>query len=162
MNPKSRVRVYHENGKIEMNKIFAKMAENPFTEEYAFLQKLRGDYPAYTVTVREIKKNTTQEHYAGLTYGYMKAYIKSHGSEKERAEHLAIFEEMELISKCHSKGKRYPAIKSWFLETYPEVAKFGCAADSKSTEENVPNNVINYTPPAEETATAELKEAVGQ
>ena len=82
MNPKSRVRVYHENGKIEMNKIFAKMAENPFTEEYAFLQKLRGDYPAYTVTVREIKKNTTQEHYAGLTYGYMKAYIKSHGSEK--------------------------------------------------------------------------------
>ena len=92
----------------------------------------------------------------------MKAYIKSHGSEKERAEHLAIFEEMELISKCHSKGKRYPAIKSWFLETYPEVAKFGCVADSESTEENAPNNVINYTPPVEETATAEHKEAVGQ
>ena len=151
MNPKSRVRVYHENGKIEMNKIFAKMAENPFTEEYAFLQKLRGDYPAYTVTVREIKKNTTQEHYAGLTYGYMKAYIKSHGSEKERAEHLAIFEEMELISKCHSKGKRYPAIKSWFLETYPEVAKFGCM-EAPEQKQDTKDNVISMPSPAETTA----------
>ena len=157
MNPKSRVRVYHENGKIEMNKIFAKMSENPFTEEYAFLQKLRGDYPAYTVTVREIKKNTTQEHYAGLTYGYMKAYIKSHGSEKERAEHLAIFEEMELISKCHSKGKRYPAIKSWFLETYPEVAKFGCM-DAPEQKQDTKDNVISMPSPAETTAAINTEE----
>ena len=157
MNPKSRVRVYHENGKIEMNKIFAKMAENPFTEEYAFLQKLRGDYPAYTVTVREIKKNTTQEHYAGLTYGYMKAYIKSHGSEKERAEHLAIFEEMELISKCHSKGKRYPAIKSWFLEIYPEVAKFGCM-EAPEQKQDAKDNVISMPSPAETTAAINTEE----
>ena len=67
MNPKSRVRVFHQSREIEMNKVFAKMVQNPFSEEYDFLQKIRGDYPAYTVTVREIKKNTTQEHYAGLT-----------------------------------------------------------------------------------------------
>lgn len=28
-------------------------------------------------------------------------------------------------SKCHSQGKRYPSIKKWFLETYPEIAEFG-------------------------------------
>lgn len=162
MNPKSRVRVFHESREIEMNKVFAKMVQNPFSEEYAFLQKIRGDYPVYTVTVREIKKNTSKERYAGLTYEYMETYIQSHGSKDEQTERLAIFEEMKLISKCHSKGKRYPAIKSWFLETYPEVAKFGCAADSESTEESTSDNVINYTHPAEEAATPELKEAVGQ
>lgn len=47
MNPKSRVRVFHESREIEMNKVFAKMVQNPFSEEYAFLQKIRGDYPVY-------------------------------------------------------------------------------------------------------------------
>ena len=44
MNPKSRVRVFHESREIEMNKVFAKMVQNPFSEEYAFLQKIRGDW----------------------------------------------------------------------------------------------------------------------
>ena len=32
---------------------------------------------------------------------------------------------MILISKCHSNAKRYPVIKNWFLEKYPEVKEFG-------------------------------------
>ena len=35
------------------------------------------------------------------------------------------YEELRLIAQCHSKARRYPAIKSWFLETYPEIVKFG-------------------------------------
>ena len=34
-------------------------------------------------------------------------------------------DEMIGISKGHSLSKRYPTIKSWFLERYPEYAKFG-------------------------------------
>ena len=34
-------------------------------------------------------------------------------------------EEMILISKCHSMGYRYPTIKAWFLDKYPEIAAFG-------------------------------------
>lgn len=157
MNPKSRVRVFHENREIEMNKVFAKMVQNPFSEEYAFLQKIRGDYPVYTVTVREIKKNTSKERYAGLTYEYMETYIQSHGSKDEQADRLAIFEEMKLISKCHSKGKRYPAIKSWFLETYPEVAKFGCT-EAPEQKQDTKDNVISMPSPAETTAAINTEE----
>ena len=32
---------------------------------------------------------------------------------------------MILISKCQQQSLRYPTIKSWFLDKYPEVAKFG-------------------------------------
>ena len=35
------------------------------------------------------------------------------------------FFEMLLISKGHSKAFRYPTIKSWFLQRYPEFAEFG-------------------------------------
>ena len=39
--------------------------------------------------------------------------------------HLVEFEDLIFISKCHSQAKRYPAIKNWFLDKYPEVKKFG-------------------------------------
>lgn len=38
---------------------------------------------------------------------------------------MAELEEMILISKCHSMGYRYPTIKAWFLDKYPEIAAFG-------------------------------------
>lgn len=127
MNAKSKMKVLHEDSVIEMNKTFAKMVENPFSEEYAFLQKIRRDYPEYKVTIREIKKNPNKETYAGLTYDYMRDYIILHTSPEEEAEAMAEFNELVLISKCHSKALRYPAIKKWFLAKYPEVAEFGCA-----------------------------------
>ena len=126
MNAKSKMKILHEDSVIEMNKTFAKMVENPFSEEYAFLQKIRRDYPEYKVTVREIKKNPNKETYAGLTYEYMKDYIILHTSKEEEEAAMAEFNELVLISKCHSKALRYPTIKKWFLSKYPEVAEFGC------------------------------------
>ena len=126
MNAKSKMKVLHNESAIEMNKTFAKMVENPFSEEYAFLQKIRQDYPQYKVRVREIKKNPMKETYAGLTYQYMEDYIILHTAPEDEAEALAEFNELRLISKCHSKAHRYPTIKKWFLAKYPEVAEFGC------------------------------------
>lgn len=128
MNTKSKIKVLHNESAIEMNKTFAKMVENPFSEEYAFLQKIRQDYPVYKVRVREIKKNPNKETYAGLTYQYMRDYIILHTSPEEELAALAEFDELLLISRCHSKAKRYPVIKKWFLEKYSDVAKFGCTA----------------------------------
>ena len=49
-------------------------------------------------------------------------------SKERKAEYARLqkeFEELKLISKCHRKGLRYPTIKKWFLETYPEIIEFG-------------------------------------
>ena len=134
MNAKSKMKVLHEDSVIEMNKTFAKMVENPFSEEYAFLQKIRRDYPEYKVTIREIKKNPNKETYAGLTYEYMKDYIILHTSKEEEDAAMAEFNEMLLISRCHSNVHRYPVIKKWFLDKYPEIANFGMVAPA--TENN--------------------------
>lgn len=62
MNDKSQIKVLHENACIRMNTTFAKMAENPMSDEYKLLQELCRDYPEYSVSRRQIKKNSSQEH----------------------------------------------------------------------------------------------------
>ena len=131
---KNTLRLNHTTRTIIMDKTFAKFAENTMSAEYAHLQSVRRDYPTYTVERRHIKKNAKQEHYHGLTYTYMEYYIASHGSKEDRRT----YDEMKLISQCHSKAFRYPVIKSWFLERFPEIKEFGV---EDTTDENAPDSM---------------------
>ena len=123
---KNTLKINHADRVITMDRTFAKNAENTRSEEYAHLQSVRRDYPSYTVVRREIKKNPNKECWKGLTYDYMRDYIILHSTPEEEAAAVAEFNEMRLISECHSKCYRYPVIKKWFLAKYPEVAEFGC------------------------------------
>ena len=125
---KNTLRLNHAERTIVMDKTFAKFAANTMSAEYAHLQQVRQDYPLYTVVQRHIRKNTKQEHYHGLTYRYMEDYIASHGSAEDRR----IYDEKKLISECHSKSFRYPVIKSWFLERFPEIKTFGVPAEEEA------------------------------
>jgi len=95
---------------------------------------VRMDYPTYTVERRRITRNAAKECYRGLTYTYMKDYILSHGTEED----LHTYEEMKLISKCHSKAFRYPTIKAWFLDRFPEIKAFGVKEDDAATNDAIP------------------------
>ena len=55
----------------------------------------------------------------------MEDYIAAHEDYETAKAVLDELEEMRLISQCHSKAFRYPTIKKWFLERYPEVRNFG-------------------------------------
>lgn len=139
----------HAKREILMDRTFAKLAENTMSPEYAHLQQVRKDYPTYTVIQRQIKKNTNKESYKGLTYEYMETYIMSHGSSETRIANLREFNEMRLIAECHSKAFRYPVIKAWFLEKYPEVKNFGKKVESQEQEETeVEDNIVEI--PAQE------------
>ena len=129
MNAKSRMRVFYAEGIIEMNTTFAKMMQNPLSDEYALLQKTRMENPTFTVRRRQIKKNPNKDTYKGLTYPYMEHYIRTHEEGENVQKVLDQFEELKLISQCHGKRYRYSTIKKWFLAKYPEVAKFGIVED---------------------------------
>ena len=143
------VRLDHARKMIIMSRTFAKKAEDPRTDEYAILKQLREDNFGYTVVRKEIKKNPHSEHYKGLTYDYMKAYIKKNEPEETRQTMSDELEHMIEISKCHSI--RYATIKKWFLAKYPEVAGFGAKEDTKS-EDTKQNNVTPLQQPAQEEA----------
>ena len=109
---------------IVMDRTFAMRVKDTRSDEYIHLQAVRKDYPDYRVVTRTIKRNPNKETYKGLTYAYMEEYILQHGTKEEVAEALAEYRELRLISKCHGKGFRYPTIKKWFLEKYPEIDDF--------------------------------------
>lgn len=119
---KNVLKVDHKSKTIVMDRTFAKKAEVVGSDEYNLLQTARRDYDTYSVIRREIKKNPTKECYRGLTYDYMRNYIMSHSSAEAMIEK---FNELLLLSQCHSI--RYPHIKKWFLEAYPEVVSYSTA-----------------------------------
>lgn len=131
---KNTLKINHATKVITMDRTFAKNAENTRSEEYAHLQSVRRDYPAYTVVRREIKKNPNKECWKGLTYEYMENYIISHEEGENKIAVLKEFAEMRLIAECHSKCHRYPTIKKWFLAKYSEIAEFGMPTKEETAD----------------------------
>jgi len=122
---KNTLKIDFENSRIVMDRTFAKNVQNTNSEEYRHLQQVRRDYPTFAVVTRQIKKNPDKECYKGLTYKYMRFYIFTHEPADKRKKVIEEFEELVLISQCHSQSKRYPVIKNWFLDRYPEIKEFG-------------------------------------
>lgn len=112
---KNKLTVDFEKNQIVMDRSFAQKAKDTHTAEYAHLQQVRLDYPQYKVIVRTIKKNTNKETYKGLTYEYMFRFLNAYHDERD----IKKLEKKIFISKCHRI--RYPKIKKWFLEEYPDV-----------------------------------------
>lgn len=78
---KNTLRLNHETRTIVMDRTFAKFAANTMSPEYAHLQRVRMDYPTYTVKQRHIKTKPGKESYRGLTYTYMEHYIELRGTK---------------------------------------------------------------------------------
>lgn len=122
---KNILKVDFANKQIIMDRTFAKNSTDTRSEEYAHLQRVRADYPTFTVSTRTCKKNPNKESYKGLTYAYMEDYIICNEGKDTVLEVLDEYNHLRLISECHSKSRRYAPIKRWFLAKYPEVAEFG-------------------------------------
>lgn len=154
MNTKSRLLVKHNENVIEMNTTFAKMMQNPLSDEYALLQKVKMENQGFRVQTRQIKSNPKKDTYKGLTYEWMRNHIATHEPKNIVEQKLAEFDEMVYISKCHGKSLRYPTIKKWFLAQYPDVAKFGTEdVDQVTKSQNVvPFTTAKTTEEAEVTA----------
>ncbi len=133
----NKLTINHINHMIIMDRTFAKKAIDTRSDEYAHLQQVRRDYPNYQVVQRHIRINESKNTYKGLTYGYMEDYIMTHGTEEEKIANYREYQEKRIIAECHGKAFRYPVIKSWFLEKYPEIADFGIA-EYKTRLETVP------------------------
>ena len=65
----------------------------------------------------------------------MREYINTHVPTEKKDDVQAEFDELILLSKCHRVAKRYPTIKKWFLDKFPEIVSYGLKpTDNKITE----------------------------
>lgn len=119
MKKKFNLKIDHALQCIVIGKDFNRKQSDIESVEYKMLCEVVQVYPEYKVTIKEIKKNSHKESYKGLTYNYMERYISIKGTRSDRQE----YDDMRLLSECHSK--RFPVIKQWFLQKYPEVAEYG-------------------------------------
>ena len=144
---KNTLRVDFNNKRIIMDRTFAKNCSDTRSEEYAQLQRVRQDYPGYIVATRQIKKNKDKETYAGLTYAFMEDYIITHEKGENLEERFKEYNQLQLVAGCHSKGRRYPAIKKWFLAVYPEITKLGMLNVTAEGKDNPTLEVHSATQP---------------
>ena len=111
---KNRLWIDFTKNRILMDRTFAEKCRDTRSAEYEHLQRVRQDYPEFSVQRR-----------AGLTYAYMERYIATHENEETLETVLAEYNELRLIAECHKRSRRYPTIKKWFLDKYPQIAEFG-------------------------------------
>jgi hypothetical protein len=77
----------------------------------------------------------------------MEHYIITHESKDTVLEVLDEYNELRLIAECHSKSRRYPVIKRWFLAKYPEIVEFGLLKVQPAVPQKPAMAVVN---PAQE------------
>lgn len=117
------LKIFHDGGdqgRIVMDREFATKSTVYGTNEYNILQAARRDYPTYHVVRKTIRRNPKKEAFNGLTYKYMERYMERYNAPVETRQK---YQEMRFMANCHSI--RYPVIKKWFLETFPEVKDWG-------------------------------------
>lgn len=119
---KRNLMIDHETSTIIMGGDFARRAANTESEEYKHLMSVKSIYSDYKIKRRTIKKKTNKESYKGLTYEFMERHILLYDPAS-----IVEYKQMRYISECHSI--RYPTIKKWFLEKYPDVKNYGVISE---------------------------------
>ena len=122
----SAIRINHFDKEILISKTFQKATMNPNSAEAKDLEEIMNKYPTYKIAQRAIKKSSKKQTYPNLTYEYMRDYIILNSTPEEETAAVAEFDHLILISRCQSN--RYPVIKRWFLNKYPEIKEFGMIA----------------------------------
>lgn len=126
---KSNVTINHADGNIIISQKIAKNAEKFGTAEYNMLQRVRRDYPQFTIVV-EGKKSSRRDNMKGLTYDFMSSYIQKHDPSGTIMEkYLDLRGQSESAIEFGAVAVSYGEIKSWFLNTFPEIMRFYAARE---------------------------------
>lgn len=129
---------YHEIGestmnanlmtkKIEMSKNEAKAAGKIGTAEFEMLREYMAAYPGFEVQIKAPAKRKVE--FRGLTYEYMKNYIKKHDDKDgiimaEFRELVAQDKKDKVEGAEHLEATGYLDVKKWFLAKFPEIKEY--------------------------------------
>ena len=112
---------------IEMTKAEAKAAGKIGSEKFNELREYMNIYPTFTIDIKAPAKRKVE--FRGLTYEYMKNYIKKNDDEdgKIMAEFnalIALDKKNKVEGAEHLEAAGYLDVKKWFLAKFPEIKNF--------------------------------------
>ena len=112
---------------IEMTTNEAKKAGKIGTPEFKELRAYQEVYPTFTIEIKAPAKRKVE--FRGLTYEYMKNYIKKHDDEDGKI--MAEFNDLIALDKKnkvegaeHLEAAGYLDVKKWFLAKFPEIKEY--------------------------------------
>ena len=101
---------------IVVTKSFFHAAMEFGSDEYETLKRVKEQNPSMAVAVRTSAKRTKKNENKGLTYSYMRDFIRVMDNRN-----LIAFENMIAFYKSvdYEGAGLYNKVKEWFLENYP-------------------------------------------
>ena len=111
---------------IEMTKNEAKAAGKIGSEKFKELREYQAAYPDFTIEIKAPAKRKNE--FKGLTYDYMKSYIKKHDDEdgEKMKQFLKLIGQDEDVKEEGSEALEvagYLDVRDWFLKQFPEIKK---------------------------------------
>ena len=115
------------SGKIEMTKAEAKAAGKIGSDKYNELRQYMKEFPGFEIQIKAPAKRKVE--FRGLTYEYMKNYIKKHDDEDgkimaEFRELIAQDKKDKIEGAEHLEAASYNDVKKWFLAKFPEIKEY--------------------------------------
>ena len=106
---------------IEMSANEAKKAGKIGTDEFKELHTYQEIYPTFTIDIKAPAKRKNE--HKGLTYDYMRAYIKKHDGEdgNKMAQFLNLIGQDENGKIEDAEAAGYLDVRDWFLKQFPEI-----------------------------------------
>ncbi len=120
---------------IIVAKAFLEAASIPDSEEYKQLQRIISQNPTACVVPRTIKHRKAENPTKGLTYKYMRKFIKTLDEAN-----LSVFNEtiMYYEDKYEDSATVYKHVRNWFLDNYPY--------HNEMIVDNAPQRKVNIKP----------------
>lgn len=112
--------INERNKALEITKKFASAASRFGSDEYLELKAARSEFPTFKVAVKTTSRKA-KDSFKGLTYDFMEHYITSRSNSENIMNE---YKDLKEMGKSVAAVKAYSQIKKWFLEKYPEIAKF--------------------------------------
>ena len=115
------------SGKIEMTKAEAKAAGKIGSDKFNELRQYMNEFPGFEIQIKAPAKRKVE--FRGLTYEYMKNYIKKHDDENgtimaEFRELIAQDKKDKVEGAEHLEATGYLDVKKWFLAKFPEIRQY--------------------------------------
>ena len=112
---------------IEMTKAEAKAAGKIGSDKFNELREYMEIYPTFTIDIKAPAKRKVE--FRGLTYEYMRDYIKKHDDENgtimaEFRELIAQDKKDKVEGAEHLEATGYLDVKKWFLAKFPEIRQY--------------------------------------
>ena len=112
--------INERNKALEITKKFASAASRFGSDEYLELKAARSEFPTFKAAIKTTGRKA-KDSFKGLTYDFMEHYITSRSNSENIMNE---YKDLKEMGKSVAAVKAYSQIKEWFLEKYPEIAKF--------------------------------------